>query len=85
MKDGIHSKCGSKERLSKLRVGGGQADPLYTGIMEPEHEKRPCVWSAKTVQSRFRAYICGACGYTEFFAENYGALNDGREKGFIGG
>lgn len=85
MKDGIHSKCGSKERLSNLRVSGGQADPPYLDIMEPEPEKRSFVCSLKTVQSRFCAYICGACGYTEFFAENYGALNDGREKGFIGG
>jgi predicted nucleic-acid-binding Zn-ribbon protein len=40
------------------------------------------VWIPKSEQSHFRAYVCGACGYTEFYAENYVALNEGRRKGY---
>jgi predicted nucleic-acid-binding Zn-ribbon protein len=85
MKDGICPKCGSNEVLSNLRVSGGQAYPPYVDIIEPEPEKRPFVWSPKSVQSHFCAYICGACGYTEFYAENYTTLNEGQKKGYISG
>lgn len=85
MKDGICPKCGSNEVLANLRVSGGQAYPPYVDILEPEPEKRPFVWSPKNIQSHFRAYICGECGYTEFYAENHNDLNEGRKKGYVSG
>jgi predicted nucleic-acid-binding Zn-ribbon protein len=85
MKNGICPRCGSNEVLSNLRVRGGEGHPPYVDIHEPEPEKRPFVWIPKSEQSHFRAYICGACGYTEFYAENYAALNEGRKKGYSSG
>lgn len=84
MKNGICPKCGSNEILSEVPVRGGQGHPPYVDIKEPEPAQRPFIWAPKNEQSTFRAYICGACGYTEFFALNYQALNEGRKKGFIG-
>ena len=82
MKNGSCPKCGSSEILNSLQVRGGQDHPPYVDIQEPEPEKRPFVWMPKFEQSQFRAYICGACGYTEFYSENHVALNEGRKKGF---
>ena len=82
MKHGTCPKCGANEILSDLRIHGGEGNPTYVSIHEPEPEKRPFVWIPKSEQSHFRAYVCGACGYTEFYAENYPALNEGRKKGF---
>ena len=84
MKNGTCPKCGSNEVLNNLRIHGGDGHPPYVSIHEPEPEKRPFVWIPKNEQSQFRAYICGACGYTEFFAENHVALNEGRRKGYTG-
>lgn len=82
MKNGICPKCGSNEVLVNLRVNAGQTYPPSVEILEPEPQKRPFVWSPKSARSHFRAYVCGACGYTEFYAENYTTLNEGRKKGF---
>ena len=82
MKNGTCSKSGSNEVLSNLRVHGGQNYPPYVDIMEPEPPDRPFIWSLKNEQSQFMAYVCVACGYTEFYAENYVALNDGSKKGY---
>jgi predicted nucleic-acid-binding Zn-ribbon protein len=85
MKNGTCPKCGSNEVLSNLRVSGNQTYPPHVDIMEPEPPNRPFIWSPKSEQSRFVAYVCGSCGYTEFYAENYTALNEGRKKGYISG
>jgi len=53
MKDGICPKCGSSEVVSNLRVSGGQAYPPYVELLEPEPEKRPFVWSPKSIQSHY--------------------------------
>ena len=82
MKSGTCPKCGSNEILPELRVHGGQAHPMYVGIVEPEPANRPFIWSPKNEQSQFSAYVCSACCYTEYYAINYKALNEGRKKGF---
>ncbi len=75
-------KCGSNEVFSGMNVHGGEGHPPYVSIIEPEPEKRPFVWLPKNAQSHFRANVCSACGYTEFYAENYKALNEGLKKGY---
>ncbi len=84
MKSGICPKCGSNEVLNNLHIHGGEGHPPYVDIMEPEPEKRPFLWSPKNEQSQFHAYVCSACGFTEFHVENYKALHEGRQKGYIG-
>lgn len=81
MKNGICPKCGSSEVLSNLLLrGGGEVSP-YVEVTEPEPEKRSFIWTPKYEQSTFRAWVCGACGYTEFYAESYNILREGWQKG----
>ena len=75
-------KCNSDEIISQLSVRGGEGHPSYVSVIEPDPEKKPFVWIPKSEQSHFRADVCGACGYTEFYAENHKALNEGRKKGY---
>ena len=75
-------KCSSDEIISQLSVRGGEGHPSYVSVIEPDPEKKPFVWIPKSEQSHFRADVCGACGYTELYAENYKALNEGRKKGY---
>ena len=75
-------KCGSNEIIPKLQIHGGEDHPPYVDIVEPDPANRPFIWMPKSAQSHFRADICGACGYTEFYAENYKALNDGHKHGY---
>lgn len=75
-------KCGSSEIISDLRIQDGETNPILVDIVEPEPPKRPFIWMAQNARSHFRADICGACGYTELYAENYKALNEGYKKGF---
>ena len=75
-------KCNSDEIIFQLSVRGGEGHPSYVSVIEPDPEKKPFVWIPKSEQSHFRADVCGACGYTEFSAENYKALNEGRKKGY---
>jgi len=75
-------KCGSNEVIPELNVRGGEGHPPYVDIHEPDPANRPFIWIPKSAQSYFRVDICGACGYTEFYAENYKALNEGHKKGY---
>ena len=84
MKNGICPKCGSSEIISELPLRGGDSVQPYVNMTEPEPATRPFIWAPKFEQSTFKAYICGACGYTEFYASNYRSLNEARKKGFVG-
>jgi predicted nucleic-acid-binding Zn-ribbon protein len=75
-------KCGSNEIISKLQIQGGDGHPPFVDIVEPDPANRPFIWMPKRVQSHFRIDVCGACGYAEFYAENYKALNEGYKQGF---
>ena len=81
MKTGTCPKCGSNEILTELRIRGGQSHPPYVDISEPEPANRPFIWVPKSEQSQFTAYVCGGCGYTEFYAVNYKAMNEGYKQG----
>jgi predicted nucleic-acid-binding Zn-ribbon protein len=82
MKNGTCPKCGSNEIIGALSLRGGEGHPTYVQISEPDPPNRPFIWMPKFEQSQFTVYICGACGYSEFYANRYQALNEGRKKGF---
>lgn len=82
MKNGICPKCGSNDIINEAPLRGSDSIPPYISILEPEPPNRPFVWLPKSEQSQFIAYVCGACGYTEFYANRHQALNEGRKKGF---
>jgi ribosomal protein S27AE len=83
MKNGTCPRGASSDIIADLAVRGGEDHPSYVEIVEPNPVNRPFIWMAKSAQSHFRANICGACGYTEFYADNYKALNEGHKKGYI--
>jgi hypothetical protein len=79
MKNGTCPTYGSWEILSNQLLRGGEEVSPYVEATEPEPAKRSFVWTPKSEQSTFRAWICVACGYAEFYAENYNTLRrDGR-------
>ncbi|KAA0260156.1 MAG: hypothetical protein EDM79_18865 [Chloroflexi bacterium] len=82
MKTGTCPKCGSNEIIKEALLQGSDSIPPYISISEPEPPNRPFVWMPKNEQSQFTAYVCGACGYSEFYAVRHQALNEGRKRGF---
>ena len=79
-------ECGSTEIVTDLLVfadealGGGH--PPYVSLIEPAPEKRPFIWSPKTVATGFRAAICGSCGYTRFYTRHYAEILEAHKKGY---
>ena len=84
MKSGTCPKCGSTDILSQLPLKGGEGHPSYVNIAEPEPPNRPFIWVPKTIQSKFVAYVCCACGYSELYAVDHQALGEGLKKGYRG-
>jgi predicted nucleic-acid-binding Zn-ribbon protein len=82
MKNGTCPSCGSSEIIADLRIHGGEDHPSYVEVAEPEPANRPFIWMQKNEQSHFKVDVCGSCGYAEFYAENYKALNEARKKGY---
>jgi len=82
MKNGKCPNCDSSEIISNIPLSGGEGHPPYVQISEPEPPSRPFIWIPKWEQSHFTASICGACGYTEFYATNHKLMNEAHKKGF---
>ena len=82
MINGICPKCGSTEVIPDLRLRGGQGYPPFVVLSEPEPPDKSFIWVPRMEQSQFRAYICGDCGYTEFYAENFHAIHASHNKGY---
>jgi hypothetical protein len=83
------TKCpeyGSTEIVADLIVfsdsaGIGQ-NPPFVKLVEPEPAKRPFVWMPKDVKAGFRAAVCGACGYTQFYTNQHAELLEAHKKGY---
>ena len=79
-------ECGSAEIINDLVVFAGAAPSgqqlVYVSLEEPSPEKKPFIWSPKTVNSGFRASICGDCGYTRFYTRQFKEILDAHKKGF---
>lgn len=84
MKNRICPKCDSNEIIGGLLVKDSQNYPPYVQVVEPEPPNRSFLWVRKNERSNFQAYVCGDCGFTEFYAINHQALKDGVNKGFGG-
>jgi len=82
MNNGTCPRCDSNEIIANLSIRGGEDHPSFVEVVEPEPANRPFIWSQKSERSHFKVDVCGSCGYTEFFAENYKALNEARKKGY---
>lgn len=82
MKDGRCPKCGSTEVIPDLSLRGGQGFPPFVVLSEPEPPEGSFIWVPRIEQSQFRVYICGDCGYAEFYAENPRLLNASHKKGY---
>jgi predicted nucleic-acid-binding Zn-ribbon protein len=74
MRDGRCPKCASADVIPNvfvLELGHGNR-PHNLKVVVDEH---PDAWLFKgEVQSSLKAWVCGACGYTELFAKDAAAL-----------
>ena len=79
-------ECGSTDVVADLLVFADEAlgglHPPYVQLLEPAPEKKPFVWIPKSVASGFRAAVCGACGYTRFYARQHAQLLEAQKKGY---
>ena len=79
-------ECGSTDIIPDLPVFADEVlsggNPPYVELIEPEPEKRPFIWSPKTVATGFRAAICGSCGYTRFYTKHYAEILEAHNKGY---
>jgi predicted nucleic-acid-binding Zn-ribbon protein len=85
MKDGKCPKCTSNNVIPGLRVyahaqeGGGS---IYVQLEQPEPENRPFIWKQDTQSTTFQAWVCGECGYTEYYATKPTQMLEAHKKGY---
>jgi predicted nucleic-acid-binding Zn-ribbon protein len=79
-------ECGSGEIVDGLLVFADQAlygnHPVHVGMIEPDPEHRPFIWSPKEVVAGFRVAVCGACGYSRFYTTHHAELLEAQRSGY---
>ena len=73
MRDGNCSRCGGQEILEGVRLkvaGAGSADDVRAVVAPTSGMFR------QQTGSEMRAWICGACGYSELYVADPAALAD---------
>lgn len=85
MKDGTCPKCRSGNVIPELKVyahaqGGGGS--IYVQLEQPEPAPRPFIWKQETENTTFQAWVCGDCGYTEYYATRPAEMLAAHKKGF---
>lgn len=73
-------KCQSTEIIEGLDLRGGEGNPPYLMISEPEPPNRPFIWMPKFERSFIKASVCGSCGYTELYTVNHQQMNEAHKK-----
>jgi predicted nucleic-acid-binding Zn-ribbon protein len=84
IKDGTCPKCNSPRVVPNLPVHPEITRVVYCNIAEPADKTR-FIQKVSSVRSELRAWICGACGYTEIYASQHAELAAGYEKGWRDG
>ena len=88
MPEGRCAKCGSSDVIVAVDVKGGHGDG---GNLWVALEKKPEAWLFKgEVRSSLKAWVCGACGFTELYAQDPAAFlaasrKDAEQGGGAGG
>ncbi|MBL8100454.1 MAG: hypothetical protein JNK81_14815 [Anaerolineales bacterium] len=82
MKNNKCPNCESTEIIENLDLRGGEGNPPYVMVSEPEPPNRPFIWMPKFVRSYIKASVCGSCGYTELHTINYKEMNETYKKGY---
>jgi predicted nucleic-acid-binding Zn-ribbon protein len=87
MKSGTCPKCGALKVLqdvpvrANVAIGSGRDAQLNVELTEPaDPHKR--IQSIHTERFTFRAWICPACGYTEFYVHDGAKFHETYEKGW---
>jgi predicted nucleic-acid-binding Zn-ribbon protein len=84
MKDSGCPKCASQAIMAGLEVvdrGRQGAYTLRVHVVEPEPPEHGFFWAQGETFGEVRAWICGACGYTELYTDNIAALYESYRKG----
>jgi len=72
MPEGRCAKCGSSDVIPNVTVVGGHGDG---GNLRAIVAENPDAWLFKgEVKPSLEAWICGACGFTELYAQDPAAL-----------
>jgi predicted nucleic-acid-binding Zn-ribbon protein len=79
-------ECGSSDIIPDLLVFADEActgqHPPYVQLNEPRPAKAPFLWTPKSVNTGFRAAICGSCGYTRFYTKYHAELLEAHKIGY---
>ncbi len=84
MRDNLCPKCGSGAVMAGLEIldhGRTGPRPLTVHVTEPEPPDHGFIWTEVDTKSQVRAWVCAACGYTELYTDNLGALYESYRKG----
>ena len=84
MKNGTCPKCGTTKVLQDVPVQanvmmGSSSGHLMVALTEPADEHK-WIQSVHTERFTFRAWICAACGYTEFYVHEGDRFREVCEK-----
>lgn len=89
MKNGTCPKCGMAKVLACVPVQaevGLRGSTPDTGrfVVRLEQPVDPAKWvqTTRTEVWTFHAWICGACGYTEFYADDCAGLYEACQRGW---
>ena len=77
MKDGVCPKCGMDKVMPNMLVQAGvslagkspETGKLLVRLEQPIDTKK-WIQTARSEEWSFHAWVCGSCGYTEFYADD---------------
>ena len=81
MKNNVCPKCGSREIMADVEALARKAMALCVHVVEPDSPSQSFFSMQGSAYGDLRAWICAACGYTEFYANNLAELYKYYRKG----